>query len=63
MKVRLAPHFRKFENKKRLIFKIVRVSAHHKLLTPNYVTTGFAARRRAHNVRPYGASQFLIANS
>ena len=33
MKVRLAPHFRKFENKKRLIFKIVCVSAHHKLLT------------------------------
>ena len=44
MKVRLAPHFRKFENKKRLIFKIVRVSAHYKLLTPNYVTTGFTSR-------------------
>ena len=40
MKVRLAPHFRKFENKKRLIFKIVRVSAHHKLLTPtSYLLT------------------------
>ena len=36
MKVRLAPHFQKFENKKRLIFKIVRVSAHHKLLTPTF---------------------------
>lgn len=43
MKVRLAPHFRKFENKKRLIFKIVRVSAHHKLLTPNYPCSLYTA--------------------